>query len=61
MNAAAFADDTTNNANSPLKMTLTRAGADSATVTANLPAVSKTTPGILPKLPNETTTKKFLR
>ena len=42
VNTASFADDSTNTAASPVKMTLKRAGSDTATVTANIPRVSST-------------------
>lgn len=64
VNSAAFADDTTSSANSPVKMTLTRAGSDSATVTANIPKVSSTSAGVAPKgsaVTTQTQTTKFLR
>jgi len=60
VNSATFTDDTTNNANAPVKMTLTRAGSDTSTVTANIPLVSKGSAGVVKKLPNETTKTKFL-
>lgn len=64
VNSAAFADDTTNNANSPVKMTLTRAGSDTATVTANIPKVSSSGAGVVPKgaaVSTQSQTTKFLR
>lgn len=64
VNSAAFADDTTSNANSPLKMTLTRAGSDTATVTGNLPKVSSSSAGVAPKgaaVSTQSQSTKFLR
>lgn len=64
VNTAAFADDTTSSAASPVKMTLTRAGSDSATVTANIPKVSSTSAGVAPKgaaVSSQSQTTKFLR
>ena len=64
VNSAAFADNTTSDANNPIKMTLTRAGSDSATVTANIPKVSSSSAGVVPKgtaVSAQTQTTKFLR
>lgn len=64
VNSAAFADDTTNTAASPVKMTLTRAGSDSATVTANIPKVSSSSAGVAPKgaaVSSQSQSTKFLR
>ena len=64
VNSAVFADDTTNNANSPVKMTLTRAGSDTQTVTANLPKVSSSSAGVVPKgasVSSQSQSTKFLR
>ncbi len=44
VNTAAFAQDTTNN---NVKMTLTRAGSDTSTVTANIPASSSSAFGVM--------------
>jgi hypothetical protein len=49
VNAAAFADNTTSDAANPVKMTLTRAGSDTATVTATIPKVSSSSAGVVPK------------
>jgi hypothetical protein len=46
VNSASFAHDSTNN---NVKMTLTRAGSDTSTVTANIPKVSSSTAGVAPK------------
>jgi hypothetical protein len=46
VNSASFAHDSTNN---NVKMTLTRAGSDTNTVTANIPKVSSSTAGVVPK------------
>jgi hypothetical protein len=46
VNSASFAHDSTNN---NVKMTLTRAGSDTSTVTANIPKVSSSTAGVVPK------------
>jgi len=64
VNSASFADDTTNNSSSPVKMTLTRAGSDSATVTANIPKVSSSSAGVVPKgasVSSQSQSTKFLR
>ena len=64
VNTAAFGDDTTNNAGSPVKMTLTRAGSDSSTVTANIPKVSSSGAGVVPKgasVSSQSQSTKFLR
>lgn len=64
VNSASFADDTTNNASNPVKMTLTRAGSDSATVTGNLPKVSSSSAGVVPKgaaVSSQSQSTKFLR
>ena len=64
VNSAAFADDTTANANNPVKMTLTRAGSDSASVVANIPKVSSSSAGVAPKgtaVSSQSQTTKFLR
>ena len=49
VNSAAFTDDSTNTVASPVKMTLTRAGSDTATVTASIPKVSSSSAGVAPK------------
>ena len=64
VNSADFADDTTTTPASPVKMTLTRAGSDSATVTANLPKVSSASAGVVPKgeaVETQSQSTKFLR
>lgn len=64
VNSASFADDSTNTAASPVKMTLTRAGSDTATVTANIPKVSSSSAGVVPKgaaVSTQSQTTKFLR
>lgn len=64
VNSASFADDTSNNSSNPVKMTLTRAGSDTATVTANLPKVSASSAGVVPKgaaVTTQSTSTKFLR
>ena len=64
VNSASFADDTTNTAASPVKMTLTRAGSDTATVTANIPKVSSSSAGVAPKgaaVSSQSQSTKFLR
>ena len=61
VNAASFAHDSTNN---NVKMTLTRAGSDTATVTGNIPKVSSSSAGVAPKgaaVSSQTQTTKFLR
>jgi hypothetical protein len=49
VDSASFVDDSENNTNSPIKLTLTRAGSDSEIVTANIPKVSSTSAGVVPK------------
>lgn len=64
VNSAGFADDSTSNAASPVKMTLTRAGSDTASITANIPKVSASSAGVAPKgatVSSQTQTTKFLR
>lgn len=61
VNSASFANDDTN---SNVKMTLTRAGSDTATVTANIPKVSSSSAGVAPKgaaVSSQSQTTKFLR
>ena len=63
VNTAAFSDDTTNNASTPVKMTL--AMSDGTTnVTANIPKVSSSSAGVVPKgasVSTQSQTTKFLR
>lgn len=64
VNAAAFADNTTSDAANPVKMTLTRAGSDTATVTATIPKVSSSSAGVVPKgasVTSQSQSTKFLR
>ena len=64
VNSAAFADNTTSNSANPLKMTLTRAGSDTATVIGNLPKVSSSSAGVAPKgaaVSSQSQSTKFLR
>ncbi len=64
VNSASFVDDTTASANSPVKMTLTRAGSDTVSVTANLPKVSSSSAGVAPKgsaVSSQSQSTKFLR
>ena len=64
VNSASFTDDSTNTAASPIKMTLTRAGSDSVSVTANIPKVSSSSAGVAPKgaaVSSQSQTTKFLR
>ena len=61
VNSAAFAYDSTSD---NVKMTLTRAGSDTATVTANIPKVSSSSSGVVPKgatVSSQSQTTKFLR
>lgn len=61
VNNASFAHDSTND---NVKMTLTRAGSDSATVVANIPKVSSSSAGVVPKgasVSSQTQSTKFLR
>ena len=61
VNSASFAHDSTNN---NVKMTLTRAGSDTATVTGNIPLVSSSTAGVAPKgaaVSSQSQSTKFLR
>ena len=64
VNSASFADDTTSNSSNPIKMTLTRAGSDTNTVIGNIPVVSSSSAGVVPKGEAVSTfdqTSKFLR
>lgn len=64
VNSASFADDTANTAASPVKMTLTRAGSDANSVTANIPKVSASSAGVAPKgaaVSSQNQNTKFLR
>lgn len=64
VNSAAFADATSADANNPVKMTLTRAGSDTASVTAYLPKVSSSSAGVAPKgaaVSSQSQSTKFLR
>ena len=61
VNSAAFAYDSTND---NVKMTLTRAGSDTATVTGNIPKVSSSGAGVVPKgtaVSSQSQNTKFLR
>lgn len=61
VNAASFADDSTNN---NVKMTLTRTGTTTGSVTANIPKVSSSTSGVAPKgeaVSAQDVNTKFLR
>ena len=61
VNSASFAHDSTND---NVKMTLTRAGSDTATVTGNIPKVSSSSAGVAPKgaaVSSQSQTTKFLR
>lgn len=64
VNNATFADDSTSSSASPVKMTLTRAGSDTAQITGNIPKVSATSAGVAPKgasVSSQTQSTKFLR
>lgn len=64
VNSASFEDDTENDTNSPIKLTLTRAGSDNEIITANIPKVSSTSAGIVPKgavVSNPSQSTRFLR
>jgi len=64
VNSATFADDTTSSSASPVKMTLTRAGSDTAQITGNIPKVSASSAGVAPKgssVSSQTQSTKFLR
>ena len=64
VNSASFTDVTDSSENSPVKMTLTRAGSDTQTVTANIPKVSSSSAGVAPKgksVSTQTSSTKFLR
>lgn len=64
VNSASFADDTSSTPNSPVKMTLTRAGSDTAQINANLPKVTSSSAGVVPKgsaVTSQSQTTKFLR
>lgn len=61
VNSASFAHDSTND---NVKMTLTRAGSDTVTVTANIPKVSSSSAGVAPKgasVSSQSQNTKFLR
>ena len=61
VNSASFAHDSTND---NVKMTLTRAGSDTATVTGNIPKVSSSSAGVAPKgaaVSTQSQSTKFLR
>ena len=61
VNSATFAHDSTND---NVKMTLTRAGSDTATVSANIPKVSSSSAGVVPKgaaVSSQSQSTKFLR
>ena len=61
VNSASFAYDSTND---NVKMTLTRAGSDTATVPANIPKVSSSSAGVVPKgatVSSQSQSTKFLR
>lgn len=61
VNSASFAHDSTNN---NVKMTLTRAGSDTTTVTGNIPKVSSSSAGVAPKgaaVSSQSQSTKFLR
>lgn len=63
VNSISIKDDSTNTA-SPVKVTLTRAGSDSATVVGNIPKVSGTSAGVVPKgaaVSSQSQSTKFLR
>ena len=64
VNKAVFADDSTATAANPIKMTLTRAGSDTNIITANIPKVSSSSAGVVPKgaaVSSQSKTTKFLR
>lgn len=64
VNKAEFVDDSTTTAASPIKMTLTRDGSDTNTITANIPKVSSSSAGVVPKgsaVSSQSKTTKFLR
>lgn len=64
VNSAAFADATSADTNNPVKMTLTRAGSDTASVTAYIPKVSSSSAGVAPKgasVSTQSQSTKFLR
>ena len=64
VSSASFADNTSSSTANPVKMTLTRAGSDIATVTATIPKVSSTSAGVAPKgatVSTQSQTTKFLR
>ena len=64
VNSAVFADATSADANNPVKMTLTRAGSDTASVTAYIPKVSSSSAGVVPKgaaVSSQSQSTKFLR
>ena len=61
---AAFTDDTNNNVSSPIKLTLTRSGTSATTITTNIPKVSNSSAGVVPKgetVSTQNQDTKFLR
>ena len=64
VNTASFVDISATNTATPLQMKLKRAGSDSAEITANLPVISTTSSGVVPKgneINGQSQTTKFLR
>lgn len=64
VDSASFDDDSTNESSSPIKMTLTRAGSDTSTITANIPKVSSDSAGVVPKgteVSSQSQLTRFLR
>lgn len=64
VSSASFADDTSSNSSSPIKLTLTRSGTTSTSVTANIPRVTSASAGVAPKgaaVSSQSQSTKFLR
>lgn len=59
IHTAAFADDSTNTAASPVKLTLTE-GTNNDTITANIPKVGADNAGVLPKVTGNTSSTKVV-
>lgn len=64
VSSASFADNTSSSTANPLKMTLSRSGSLTTSVTATLPKVSSSTAGVVPKgasVSSQSQSTKFLR
>lgn len=64
VSAASFADNSSSSSADPLKMTLSRSGTITTSVTATLPKISSSTAGVVPKgssVSSQSQSTKFLR